>query len=402
MELSKKDIDFLVSIMKKYIDTSLATITNKGRLKVHHFEEQYMRTVNGGLPLDQSLFRTYLQTCGKVNVWIDSDKTGELPTDGDQDVLYFLWVDGSYVMYIYTDTYVLITTTTQIDDLTNNYSMPSLSLLLKKRTKRSDGAGDYEYYNPNIVEAPNDLSDTLNYVNDCIYFNVNGDDNILKNLDKYYINIMRFNKNGHKRSWKILDDRATSPNDLALYDYFKDYLVYSVPLSDCEMTNISLTTGGPSTKGSIQFKYPYRVSHLLNRIFYISDNGAYSIPRRNMMELMNLGTYNDSNPNGLFVYNPGAKIGSGSLRGVNFYNITPKVSSLSYPVQFVLTYGHPAPKTSSENPSGQRQIPRSNTVPGKLMANPIKYSSFMELSDPNYDLLKDEVTVNLTLKLNNK
>ena len=117
MEISKKDIDFLVSILKKYIDTSLATITNKGRVKVHHFEEQYMRTVNGGLPLDQSLFRTYLQTCGKVNVWIDSDKTGELPTDGDQDVLYFLWVDGSYVMYIYTDTYVLITTTTQIDDL---------------------------------------------------------------------------------------------------------------------------------------------------------------------------------------------------------------------------------------------------------------------------------------------
>ena len=117
MELSKKDIDFLVSILKKYIDTSLATITNRGRIKVHHFEEQYMRTVNGGLPLDQSLFRTYLQTCGKVNVWIDSDKTGELPTDGDQDVLYFLWVDGSYVMYIYTDTYVLITTTTQIDDL---------------------------------------------------------------------------------------------------------------------------------------------------------------------------------------------------------------------------------------------------------------------------------------------
>ena len=90
MELSKKDIDFLVSILKKYIDTSLATITNKGRVKVHHFEEQYMRTVNGGLPLDQSLFRTYLQTCGKVNVWIDSDKTGELPTDGYQDVLYFL------------------------------------------------------------------------------------------------------------------------------------------------------------------------------------------------------------------------------------------------------------------------------------------------------------------------
>lgn len=117
MELSKKDIDFLVSILKKYIDTSLATITNRGRIKVHHFEEQYMRTVNGGLPLDQSLFRTYLQTCGKVNVWIDSDKTGELPTDGDQDVLYFLWVDGSYVMYIYTDMYVLITTTTQIDDL---------------------------------------------------------------------------------------------------------------------------------------------------------------------------------------------------------------------------------------------------------------------------------------------
>ena len=117
MEISKKDIDFLVSILKKYIDTSLATITNRGRIKVHHFEEQYMRTVNGGLPLDQSLFRTYLQTCGKVNVWIDSDKTGELPTDGDQDVLYFLWVDGSYVMYIYTDTYVLITTTTQIDDL---------------------------------------------------------------------------------------------------------------------------------------------------------------------------------------------------------------------------------------------------------------------------------------------
>ena len=117
MELSKKDIDFLVSIMKKYIDTSLATITNRGRIKVHHFEEQYMRTVNGGLPLDQSLFRTYLQTCGKVNVWIDSNKTGVLPTDGDQDVLYFLWVDGSYVMYIYTDTYVLITTTTQIDDL---------------------------------------------------------------------------------------------------------------------------------------------------------------------------------------------------------------------------------------------------------------------------------------------
>ena len=117
MELSKKDIDFLVSILKKYIDTSLATITNRGRIKVHHFEEEYMRTVNGGLPLDQSLFRTYLQTCGKVNVWIDSDKTGELPTDGDQDVLYFLWMDGSYVMYIYTDTYVLITTTTQIDDL---------------------------------------------------------------------------------------------------------------------------------------------------------------------------------------------------------------------------------------------------------------------------------------------
>ena len=113
MELSKKDIDFLVSIMKKYIDTSLATITNKGRLKVHHFEEQYMRTVNGGLPLDQSLFRTYLQTCGKVNVWIDSNKMGILPTDGDQDVLYFLWVDGSYVMYIYTDTYVLITGSTQ-------------------------------------------------------------------------------------------------------------------------------------------------------------------------------------------------------------------------------------------------------------------------------------------------
>ena len=104
MELSKKDIDFLVSILKKYIDTSLATITNRGRIKVHHFEEQYMRSVNGGLPLDQSLFRTYLQTCGKVNVWIDSDKTGALPADGDQDVLYFLWVDGSYVMYIYTDT----------------------------------------------------------------------------------------------------------------------------------------------------------------------------------------------------------------------------------------------------------------------------------------------------------
>ena len=113
MEISKKDIDFLVSILKKYIDTSLATITNRGRIKVHHFEEQYMRTVNGGLPLDQSLFRTYLQTCGKVNVWIDSDKTGELPTDGDQDVLYFLWVDGSYVMYIYTDTYALITGSTQ-------------------------------------------------------------------------------------------------------------------------------------------------------------------------------------------------------------------------------------------------------------------------------------------------
>ena len=113
MQLSKKDIDFLVSIMKKYIDTSLATITNRGRIKVHHFEEQYMRTVNGGLPLDQSLFRTYLQTCGKVNVWIDSNKTGVLPTDGDQDVLYFLWVDGSYVMYIYTDTYVLITGSTQ-------------------------------------------------------------------------------------------------------------------------------------------------------------------------------------------------------------------------------------------------------------------------------------------------
>ena len=28
MELSKKDIDFLVSILKKYIYTSLATITN--------------------------------------------------------------------------------------------------------------------------------------------------------------------------------------------------------------------------------------------------------------------------------------------------------------------------------------------------------------------------------------
>ena len=121
MELSKKDIDFLVSILKKYIDTSLATITNKGRLKVHHFEEQYMRTINGGLPLDQSLFRTYLQTCGKVNIWIDFDKTGELPTDGDQDVLYFLWVDGSYVMYIYTDTYVLITNYAEdIADLEEN------------------------------------------------------------------------------------------------------------------------------------------------------------------------------------------------------------------------------------------------------------------------------------------
>ena len=134
MELSKKDIDFLVSILKKYIDTSLATITNRGRIKVHHFEEQYMRTVNGGLPLDQSLFRTYLQTCGKVNVWIDSDKTGELPTDGDQDVLYFLWVDGSYVMYIYTDTYVLITTTTQIDDLnvsgTTTYSSQKIISLI--------------------------------------------------------------------------------------------------------------------------------------------------------------------------------------------------------------------------------------------------------------------------------
>lgn len=121
MELSKKDIDFLVSIMKKYIDTSLATITNKGRLKVHHFEEQYMRTINGGLPLDQSLFRTYLQTCGKVNVWIDSNKMGILPTDGDQDVLYFLWVDGSYVMYIYTDMYVLITNYAEdIADLQSN------------------------------------------------------------------------------------------------------------------------------------------------------------------------------------------------------------------------------------------------------------------------------------------
>ena len=134
MELSKKDIDFLVSILKKYIDTSLATITNKGRVKVHHFEEQYMRTVNGGLPLDQSLFRTYLQTCGKVNVWIDSDKTGVLPADGDQDVLYFLWIDGSYVMYIYTDTYVLITTTTQIDDLhvsgTTTYSSQKIISLI--------------------------------------------------------------------------------------------------------------------------------------------------------------------------------------------------------------------------------------------------------------------------------
>ena len=76
MELSKKDIDFLVSILKKYIDTSLAAITNRGKIKLHYFEQEYMRTVNGGLPLDQSLFRTYLQTCGKANLWFDTDKTG--------------------------------------------------------------------------------------------------------------------------------------------------------------------------------------------------------------------------------------------------------------------------------------------------------------------------------------
>ena len=283
--------------------------------------------------------------------------------------------------------------------------MPVLEVFTKKKIRKinPDDPEDNDYYNHNIVPAPNDLSDELNYVDYHIYFSVIGDDTILNNLDKYYINIMRFNKNGNKRSWKILDDRATPPG-WGLYDIFRDYFVYSIPLSDCEMTNISLTTGGPSTGGSIQFKYPYRVSHLLNRIFYISDTiGTYSVPRRNMMELMNLGTKNDSNPNGLFVYNPGAKLGSVSTAGGNNrYNITPGKSSLSYPVQFVLTYGHPAPKTSSENPSGQRQAPRSNAVPGRLMVNPIKYSSFMEKSDPNYALLKDEVTVNLTLKLNNK
>ena len=185
MELSKKDIDFLVSILKKYIDTSLATITNRGRIKVHHFEEQYMRTVNGGLPLDQSLFRTYLQTCGKVNVWIDSDKTGELPTDGDQDVLYFLWVGGNYVMYIYTDAYVLITTTTQIDDLNvsgaTTYSSQKIEELFSSiggdiehdSTLNKNSNEDFLHINraekTNFVTASDFVEDFISHATDILY-----------------------------------------------------------------------------------------------------------------------------------------------------------------------------------------------------------------------------------------
>ena len=109
MALTKKEVDFLtdviMGVLKKYVDNTVATITNRGKIKLHYFEEEYMRTVNGGLPLDQSLFRTYLQTCGKANLWFDTNKTGILPANPDSDVLYVLWKDGGYAMYIYTDKY---------------------------------------------------------------------------------------------------------------------------------------------------------------------------------------------------------------------------------------------------------------------------------------------------------
>ena len=167
MELSKKDIDFLVSILKKYIDTSLATITNRSRIKVHHFEEQYMRTVNGGLPLDQSLFRTYLQTCGKVNVWIDLDKTGVFPEEKDSDVLYFIWQDDGYNMYIYTDKYVLVTSGSDksyIDDenksLDTTYSSDKVEELISALAQESDPVfnqwllDNSAYLNALLVEQP--------------------------------------------------------------------------------------------------------------------------------------------------------------------------------------------------------------------------------------------------------
>ena len=225
MELSKKDIDFLVSILKKYIDTSLATITNRSRIKVHHFEEQYMRTVNGGLPLDQSLFRTYLQTCGKVNVWIDLDKTGVFPEEKDSDVLYFIWQDDGYNMYIYTDKYVLVTSGSDksyIDDenksLDTTYSSDKVEELISALAQESDPVfnqwllDNSAYLNALLVEQP--PLPTTKYLNGERQWvalpsvgDIEHDDTLNKNGNPNFLHITQEQKNKliNNYTYKILN-----------------------------------------------------------------------------------------------------------------------------------------------------------------------------------------------------
>ena len=240
--------------------------------------------------------------------------------------------------------------------------MPVLEVFTKKEIRRinPDNPEYNDYYNHNIVPAPNDLSDELNYVDYHIYFSVIGDDTILNNLDKYYICLMRNNKNGSKRGWKIMDDSTSSFNmGDELFDLFSDYCIYPIKLSDCEIANF--TTSG---KGCIQFKYPYRTSYLLNRIFCIHDE---ELNRKTPLDLINIGTENQE----LRIYNPGAGVG----RNAHQYHITPNRSTLSYPLKFVLTYGNNKPANEFENPSGQRQAPKSNSVDAKIMINPVSSKS---------------------------
>ena len=259
-------------------------------------------------------------------------------------------------------------TQTEVDDIVENITkeikivMPVLEVFTKKEIRRinPDDPEDNDYYNHNLVPAPNDLSDELNYVDYHIYFSVIGDDTILNNLDKYYICLMRNNKNGSKRGWKIMDDSTSSFNiGNELFDLFSDYCVYPIKLSDCEIANF--TTSG---KGCIQFKYPYRTSYLLNRIFCIHDE---ELNRKTPLDLINIGTENQE----LYIYNPGAGVG----RTAPHYHITPNRSTLSYPLKFVLTYGNNTPPNEFENPSGQRQAPKSNSVDAKIMINPISSQS---------------------------
>lgn len=98
--LSKKEFDFLVGILKNYIDGKIAGIVNPGQIVQSYFEENYMKTYTGGMPLDQSTFRTFLRVCKFSKGIVSITKTS---TSGLVDTYTITYTDNTTTTFQVTN-----------------------------------------------------------------------------------------------------------------------------------------------------------------------------------------------------------------------------------------------------------------------------------------------------------